>query len=529
MIERPVRRSLAPSVAAPLLALALALSGCARCGPPPAGPPAERWVAADAVGVLVVPELGELQRQAAALYATLLAMPGGGDLSLLRTGLGAQLGFDPFDPASVEAAGIDPRRGLAIAELPGPGGPGTGRPLLVLGVADEARLRGLAARLARDRLGAGEQGLENANGKPIDVWRRGAGAPALVALAITERTALLSTGPGSPDAVRAALALDAALSLAGSPAWRRARDAAGPGLSGLFYLPAGAPALGGGPFPDGAVMGVSGAARSARLVVAGLLGANEARLRPLAGTGAGQAGPLALDPDTVLAARLSASPAALLALLPDDGADPRLSQARAFLAELQAGVDLGLSLSPRADLGGAVASRGAIDPFAVVRLELTGAVKDPAAAAARFDALARQLGGAATPGRWRLGDGPTRVEWALTGGALALSGGPAGGLEALLARAARQAPALTPPPAAAEALQGGLGGAALSGDNLVKGLKALPPDAWGTGPDAVMTRSMVEKLATPTGKGGGITLRADLPQGALRVALEVTLGEPAAK
>jgi hypothetical protein len=276
-------------------------------------------------------------------------------------------------------------------------------------------------------------------------------------------------------------------------------------------------------------MGVAGSARSARLVVAGLLGAGEARLRPLAGTGAGKAGPLALDPDTVLALRLSAAPAALLALVPDDGPDPRAAQTRALLSELQPGVDVGISLSPRAELGAAVASRGAIDPFAVVKVELTGAVKDPSAAAARFDAITRQLGGEATPGRWRLGDGPIRVEWALTGASLALAGGPAGGLEALQARVEKRGPALAPSPAAVEALQGGLGGAALSGDNLVRGLKALPPDAWGTGPDAVMTRSMVEKLASPTGKGGGITLRADLPQGALRVALEVTLGEPAAK
>lgn len=528
MLKRLVRRSLSPSVAAPLLALALALSGCARCGQPAAGPPPERFVPASAAGALVVPDLGALQREAAALYGTLLTMPGSGDLAMLRTALGAQLGFDPFDPASTEAAGIDPRRGLAIAELAGPASVYR-EPILVFGVADQGKVKALVARLARDRLGASEEAQETHDGRSIHVWRPAGGGPARVALAFSEGNALLSADLGGTDAVRAALATDPARSLSQSPAWKAARDAAGPGLTALLFVPPDAHALRDTPFPGGAVAGVSATARSARLVVAGLLGQNEARLRPLAGTGSGQSGQLALDPDTILAARLSASPAVLLDLLPGDPLEGRVPDLRGFAAELQPGVDVGISLSPKADLGGAVASRGAVDPFAVVRLELTGAVKDPAAAAARFDAIARQLGGEAKPGRWRLGDGPIRVEWALTGSALALAGGPAGGLEALQARAARKAPALAPPPAAFEALQGGLGGAALSGDNLVKGLKSLPPDAWGTGPDAVMTRSMVEKLATPTGKGGGLTLRADLPQGALRVALEVTLGEPTAK
>ncbi len=529
MLKRLVRRSLSPSVAAPLLALALALSGCARCGAPPAGPPPERFVPQGARGAVVVPELGALQREAAALYGTLLAMPGGGDLSLLRTALGAQLGFDPFDPASTEAAGIDPRRGAAISVVYGRSAQSMGLPVLIFGAADQGKVKALVARLARDRIGAGEAGTLTVEGRTLDVWRRAPGDPIQVTLAFSDGYAFLAGSPEGPPAVGEALALTPEASLLQSPAWKAARDAAGPGLSALLFSTHGAAGLGGSGFTSGAVLGLSATARSARLVLAGLLGDDEARLRPLAGTGAGKAGPLALDPDTVLAARLSASPAALLALLPEEAADPREAPIRAFLSELQPGVDVGISLSPKADLGGAVASRGAVDPFAVVRLELTGAVKDPAAAAARFDAIARQLGGEAKPGRWRLGDGPIRVEWALTGSALALAGGPAGGLEALQARAARKAPALAPPPAAFEALQGGLGGAALSGDNLVKGLKSLPPDAWGTGPDAVMTRSMVEKLATPTGKGGGLTVRADLPQGALRVALEVTLGEPTAK
>jgi len=530
MLKRPVRRPPTPPLA-PVAQLALAVllaAGCGRCGQRPAGAPPERWIPAGASGALVVAEAGELQRQASALYATLLAMPGGGDLSMVRTGLGSQLGFDPFDPASLESVGIDPRRGLAVAELTADPGQEAGQPLMVLPVADEARLKALVARLARDRLGAGEHGLENANGKAIDVWRRAAGEPALVSLAVTGETALLAAGPRGPDAVRTALALDPAVSLAQSPGWQKARAAVGAGLPALFFMPAGSPALAGSPFPDGAVVGLSAGARRLQIVLAGLLGAQETRLRPLAGTGSGKAGPSALDPDTVLAVRLSASPPALLDLLPAGPLEARVPGLRELARLVEPGLDLGISLSPTADVAGAIATRGAIDPLQVIRLELVGAVKDPAACAARFDAIARELGGEAKPGRWRLGDGPIQVTWALSGTALAVAGGPAGGLEPLLARVGKKQPGLSPPAPAAEALAGGLLGAVLSGDALARGLKALPPEAFGTGPDAVVARSLVEKLAASSGRGGGLTLRADLPAGALRVALEATLGEPAA-
>jgi len=525
MLKRPVRRPLTPSLARVAL-FSLLLAGCGRCGQKPAGAPPERFIPAGASGALVVAEVGEVQRQASALYATLLAMPGGGDLSLVRTGLGAQLGFDPFDPASLESVGIDPRGGLAVAELAANPGQEPGQPLVVLPVADEAKLKALVARLARDRLGAGLQGLENANGKSIDVWRRAAGEPALVALAVADGMALLSAGPRGPDAVRTALALDPATSLAQGPAWQKARAAAGPGLPALFYLAPGSPALTDSPFPDGLAIGLSSGARALKVVVAGLLGAQESRLRPLAGPGAGRAGPTALDPDTILAVRLSAAPGAALDLLPGDPLAGRVPGLRELAGLLEPGIDVGLSFTPRADVAGAISSRGAADPFQLVKVELVATVKDAAAIAARFDAIARELHGEAKPGRWRLGDGPIQVNWALAGRTLAVAGGPLGGLEALLARVEKKQPGLAPPGPAGEALAGGLLGAVLSGDALGRGLKALPPESFGTGPDAVVARSMVEKLAAPAGQGGGLTLRADLPAGALRVALEVTLGQP---
>jgi hypothetical protein len=112
----------------------------------------------------------------------------------------------------------------------------------------------------------------------------------------------------------------------------------------------------------------------------------------------------------------------------------------------------------------------------------------------------------------------------LAGQRLLVSAGPTGGLDALAARGA--GPGWRPPtPAAAEALAGGLGGLVLDGANLVKAVKALRPEAFGSGPDAVVARSLAEKLTAP-GAGGTVSLRADLPAGALRLALEVELAPP---
>jgi len=223
-----VRRPIATAPAL-LAALLLLLAGCSRCGAPAAGPPVERFVPSGVAGVVLVPRLAEAARQAAALHATLATLPGQEELAQLRTVLSAQLSFDPLDPASMTAAGLDVERGLAVAELARRSDEEPGQPLLVVGVGDAGKFEALVARLARERLGAGEQGLENANGRSIQVWRQAAGEPALLAVATLERTALISAGPGGPGALRAALALDPALSLETSPAWLRARGARGAG------------------------------------------------------------------------------------------------------------------------------------------------------------------------------------------------------------------------------------------------------------------------------------------------------------
>jgi hypothetical protein len=109
-----------------------------------------------------------------------------------------------------------------------------------------------------------------------------------------------------------------------------------------------------------------------------------------------------------------------------------------------------------------------------------------------------------------------------------LSAGVAGGLPPLRARLQAGGRGFEPPPGTAGALAGGLGGLVLHGDNLVAALRGLPPSAFGAGPDAVVGRSLVEKVIGSLGQGAALALRADLPAGALKLTLDLKLGAPAA-
>jgi len=520
---------------AALLAASLLAAGCGRCGTPAPSLPAERFVPGGATGLVLIPRLAAAAGQAAALHATLSALPGQYELQALRGALSAQLSFDAFDPASMAGAGLDPARGAALAELPGAPGEQAGRLLLVLPVGDAGKLTALLSRLARDRLGAVERGLENANGKPIEVWRRAAGEPAQLALAVLERTALVGVGPSGPDALRTALALDPALSLERSPAWLRNRAALAEDAAVILYLAPGSSPLSSRLPGEGLAAGLSATARSLRLVVAAPLGALEARLRPLAGTGAGRTGATPLDPATLVALRVSASPAALRGLVEGELSGGTLpAPLLQVVSALEPPIDAGLALAPGADLGAALSSRGEIEPLRVARAEAVARVQAGVDLAPLLEDLARAAGATGAAGgpagaerRWRLQAGRAEVAWALAGERLLLSAGPPGGLDALLARGAVGGDAWRPPnPAAAEALSGGLGGLVLDGPGLARAVLALPPSAFGGGPDAVVTRSLVEKVVQPGGQALTASLRADLPAGALRLVLEVALAGP---
>jgi hypothetical protein len=517
-----VRRSnLTPA----LVVLAL-LSGCARCGSPRVVSPPERFVPATNAGALVMPVLAEASRQAAALHGALAARPGGEELGTMRSGMALQLTFDLFDPASLEGAGLDVKRGLAIAELAvRPNEPGT--PLLILPVGDAARLEAQVTRLAKERLGAGDRGEQSANGATFTVWRRAAGEPPLLSVAQAEGSMLLAIGASGPEVLRVVLALDPAVSLAASPSWKRGRAALGDGFPVLFFLPRDAPALAGLPANDGMAGGLSATATGVRMAVAALLGPQELRVRPLAGTGDGSSQASSLQPDTVLALRLSADPAATLRLLADLRGLPLIEPVAAMAAQLIPPIDVGATPSVTGDLGGLVGGRGLDQPVKLARLEALAGLKDPAAFTAACDQLMALVGAPAGKGSWKLGGSDAELAWAVQGKSVVLAAGVAGGLPPLLKRLKAGGAGFQPPPGTAASLAGGLGGLVLHGDNLVKSLRALPPSAFGKGPDAVVARSMAEKLAGSLGEGSALAMRADLPAGALKLTFDLQLGKPA--
>lgn len=531
MLGRPVLR-----------AAVLALAALLACDGGGRGPAPERFVPASVTAALVVPEARRAARELAELHAAVSAFPGAGGLGGARGALAAQLGFDPLDPDALADAGIDPKRGLAVALLdrrPGPKGEPVQRPVLVLPVRDAPRLEALFVRLARDRLGATERSAEARGGVSVVSLRRAdAPAPSL-AYAIVERTAIVCAGPHAPALVAEVATLAPSGSLAGHAGFTRARAALGDAAA-VAFLPAGSPALQTlWAFRDGVAVGVAAGARRLTARLAMLLGEREPSFRALAADG--RAAPLVgrLDPDAPLAARWDGDFTALgRKLVPMLGARDRarlerrgLDLDRDLFGLLAPGGAAALSLPSRLSLGGLTAEAARADPLRAFEFEVVVPLRrgvDPSAAA---DRLSRALGAAR---RGREGDGVARLQtpsgeiaWKLDAskGRLVAAGGRPGRLEALVERLDSGAPGWkAETPAAEAALSGGLGGIALDAPRLVAAVRALPDEAFGGGPSGFVMRSLVERVVEPAARLAAISLRADLVEGALVLSLDVEAG-----
>jgi len=522
-----LRRAPLPAV------LALSLGAIACRGRP--GPPPERFVPGAVRAVLVVPETGRAARELAALHATLAGFPGAADLAGARTALAAQLGFDPLDPAGLADAGIDPARGAALAWLDRSGAPSGTAALLVLPVGDGPKLERLLARLARERLGAEVRAAEHHGGGDAIVFRRAAGQPAALAYLVTGRNALVASGPASPALVAEAAALPEAGALSAAAGWIAARTALGD-RAALAFLPAGSPLLAGRwQVRDGLGLGVSAGAGRLGAAVAVLLGPREPSFRALAAGGAAARVLARLDPRAPLALRwdgdFAALGAKLVPMLPAD--DRRRLEARGLdplepFGLLAPGAAAVLSLAPDLELASLTPEAVRADPLRLVRVEAVAEVKDPERALALSRKLApppRRGRGAPAPadGTFRIATPRGEIAWRLDGTRLALAGGPAGSLDTLLARLGGEGPGWTasaPGPAGAGALAGGLGSAVLDPQRLVASVRALPDEAFGTGPSGFVVRSVVDRFAEPASRLASVSLRAELAPGALVLALE---------
>jgi hypothetical protein len=94
------------------------LAGCGRCGSTESAKSAEELLPAQVSAAVVTAPLGGFMQHAAALSDRAAALPGGEQLSDLRKGIAARLGFDPSTREGLLSAGIDPDRGAAVALLP---------------------------------------------------------------------------------------------------------------------------------------------------------------------------------------------------------------------------------------------------------------------------------------------------------------------------------------------------------------------------------------------------------------------------
>jgi hypothetical protein len=518
----------------------LVSAGCARCGTPKAVPP-ERFLPADAPLAVVVPRLGAAAEALRPLARTVESVPAAAGVVEALAAVRAQLGFDPLDERGLADAGLDPKGGAALALAPG------ASPLLVLPVGDEGRLEALLARLARDRLGAGSAERAGVAGAPVTTWRTRPGAPPALALAVTQRTALLARGPDAPARVTAAAARIAGEALAGNEVYARARRALGDGApAALAFAPAGSPyARRASALRDGGAVGLT--ADGARLVfrTALLLSPERAQAwRAVLGAGPAPAGSEALarvPRDAFLAVRFDGDPVALGRRLawsfPDAAA--RLTAAGLdleadLLATLAPGAAAALSLAPTFEVAAVSRGAGALgeaDPFRLGHAVAVLPVRDAARARAALDKLAAAapalgLEAEAPPaGRyvWTFRRGAAEVGVALDGARLLLAGGE-GRLERL--RAGDAPPYAAPTVPSRVALAGGAAGGVLDVARLVASFRALPEAAYGTGPDAFVMRSLAERVVDPASRLLAATLRADLVEGAARLDLTLELAPP---
>ncbi len=525
-----MRRALAVA-----LCWSLLLAGCGRKRE---YPPPDRYLPADASLTVLVPGLGTAARQAGALYRTIAQAPQAVQLTEAHAALKAQLGFDPLDPRGMEQAGVDPA-GAAAASL------GSASPaVLVLPILDLAKIDATLARLARDRMGASQRVTVQIRGVEVVTFRREGKGPAALAYASLGPHLLLASGPDAPEAVTAAATLPEERSLWKSPLAARAREALGPGWIATVVAPPGSPALADVRVArDGAALGVRAEAARIGLRLALLLSPErEAWWKALQGEGSVDGGVVALlPPEAALVLRWSGDPAEAARRLepwvppkvkkalathhldPVAGLAPAFGPAGALSLTLAPTFTLTDFSSPRFDLR-------RVDPFSLVHLDAALPVRDVAAlraflsrlrkAGPRLSLKVAPRGPAAEPTGWTLTWGKAELGLSLSGGRLLVSGG-APRLVALEARSAGGQGYAASGPAARTALTTGLGGAVLEVEHLARSVEALPEEAYGTGPNAVVMRSLVNRYLEPATAVSAVALRLELAPGAAVLDLDV--------
>ena len=482
----------------------LAAGACSRCGcsQPRLRAELSRFVPRSAEAVVFVPDaarlgqkISSLQELKAAGFAAQLQGLGSGK-ELVDTLMG-QIGVDLRSREGLLRAGVAPEGGMAFVSLPG------NRAYSVLAVRDAGRLKAAVARLARDRLGAGEVSTREDQGLEVTTFSRGGAAAAAMVLA----GGVALVGPGDMAQSLPGLArLAEADSLSKDAAFARASARLSGSPDAVAYVPEGsarqlAGAVASVELADDAIRFSADVPwpKTSPLVEVPWPDAQQA-LKALAFQ-RGAASPYALLPDDAfLVARYGGDPDALAFLWPLL-AGPRGASAlkeagldiQAVLSNLKPGAVVGVSLASTFSFSGGVPSLDVrrSNPFRIVHVVAAAQLDDAGRAQAVLDALpalAPKVGAqvAATDAgghrvyqtTYRMGEG---LDFALSGDTL-VAGAPLARLQDALARAqGERRPGPLAEPALRQALEKEALGFALDLHRLADSVAALPDSAWGTG------------------------------------------------
>jgi hypothetical protein len=496
--------------------LLLALAACKKAPPP------ERFIADDTQVVLLFPSLDAFAKQTSDALDTIATFPGGQAARDAAAVAKSRLGFDLLDPKSMADAGLDPKRGAATGlNLGMDAGPRS--VLVVLPVSDAKKFAATLDSLAKDKLGFPARGVD-AGSPEVVTFTHTEGAPAFLAYAIIEKSAVISMGPECVEQVRKAIAVPKDKSIGGAAGYKAALEAIGPGQGFVYYV---------GPIPQmqqlmpsfkqGMAVGISAAKDRLALAMGMPLDPGSPYLK----VGKADAGALVakLDPGAAWVMRSDsdiASTAAEQKKVVMDFAEKASVPDQAKQAIGDAIDSLG---------GGAAFGLGIVQapagttfeqaPLSFFRGELIFGLKDPAKMKGVLAMLSKETEGklaAASPdGPWTFTGQGGEAGVAVEDGRLLVAVGPAGALKALAGRSGTtfKAPTAT----SAKAFGGSMGGMFIDVPKLAEGVKAIPASAYGEGPSGEMKHSAIQEnlpivsritAISATGEVKGNTLRSEV-------------------
>jgi len=230
--------------------------------------------------------------------------------------------------------------------------------------------------------------------------------------------------------------------------------------------------------------------------------------------------------------------------------EPAIALMKDLISSLGTGSAMGIGVIPPAADSTAKLMEA---PLAAIRAEVLTTLKDPEKMTATIQAAidmasegmapppppakGKRAKKVAAPAKPDFGKNPWRfplpggeIAAAVADGKFALTVGPAGALEALLARTGTAFKG--PTPAADKALRTGSGGMYIDVPRLAAAAKAFPEAAFGEGSEGAMAKSMIDQWSTSAARVLAISVGTELADGAARgeLLVEVTpTAAPAAK